>query len=119
MGVHMSFRIATENTEFAMPESKIGLAPDSGLGFTFSRLDGSLGIYLGLTGVSLKGADAFHAGITTHYVPSTRIADLEHRLASLPRPVAHDDVNDIIENVSIDSIPPPSMPSEICRAIDR
>ncbi|SAM06350.1 hypothetical protein [Absidia glauca] len=119
IGVHVSFRIATENTKFAMPESKIGLAPDSGLGFTFSRLDGSLGIYLGLTGFPLKGTDAFHAGIATHYVPSTRIAELEHRLASLPRPVTHDDVNDTIENVSNDSIPPPSMPSEIRRAIDR
>jgi 3-hydroxyisobutyryl-CoA hydrolase len=100
-----------------MPEARIGLVTDSGSGFAFSRMDGYLGIYLGLTGFPLKGADVFYAGIATHYVPSARIPELERRLMLLPRPVTHDDVNRTIENVSVDSIP--TMRPEIRQAIDR
>ena len=50
-----SFRIATETTEFAMPETKIGYAPDVGANYFLNRLDGELGAYLALTGETLKG----------------------------------------------------------------
>ena len=49
------FRIATEKTVFAMPETKIGYCPDVGGTYYLSRLDGELGTYLGLTGESLTG----------------------------------------------------------------
>src|SRR5271154_5657020 len=49
------FRIATENTLFAMPETKIGYFPDVGASFFLSRLDGELGTFLGLTSTTLKG----------------------------------------------------------------
>ena len=57
MAAHASFRIATEKTEFAMPETKIGYSPDVGATFFLSRMDGEIGTYLGLTGSSLKGRD--------------------------------------------------------------
>jgi len=49
------FRIATETTVFAMPETKIGYAPDVGANYFLNRLDGELGTYLALTGETLKG----------------------------------------------------------------
>ena len=49
------FRVATEKTVFAMPETKIGYVPDVGGSYYLSRLDGELGTYLALTGDSLKG----------------------------------------------------------------
>ena len=49
------FRIATETTEFAMPETKIGYSPDVGANYFLNRLDGEIGTYLALTGESLKG----------------------------------------------------------------
>ena len=49
------FRIATETTVFAMPETKIGYAPDVGANYFLNRLDGELGAYLALTGETLKG----------------------------------------------------------------
>lgn len=55
--MNASFRIATENTVFAMPETKIGYCPDVGASFFLSHLDGELGTYLGLTGESIKGRD--------------------------------------------------------------
>lgn len=58
LSVHAPFRIATENTLFAMPETGIGFLPEVGGSFFLPRLDGQLGIYLGLTGKRLKGTDA-------------------------------------------------------------
>ncbi len=52
---HAPFRIATERTKFAMPETKIGYCPDVGANYFLPRLDGALGKYLALTGASLDG----------------------------------------------------------------
>jgi len=51
------FRISTEATVFAMPETKIGYAPDVGANYFLNRLDGEIGAYLALTGETLKGRD--------------------------------------------------------------
>lgn len=80
------FRIATEKTVFAMPETKIGYAPDVGGTYYLSRLDGELGTYLGLTGDSLTGRAVFEHGLATHYIPSRRIPLLLQRLAELDQP---------------------------------
>jgi enoyl-CoA hydratase len=50
------FRVATENTRFAMPETAIGLFPDVGGGWYLSRLPGRVGQFLALTGARLDGA---------------------------------------------------------------
>jgi len=42
------FRVATENTRFAMPETGIGLFPDVGGGWYLSRLEGRVGRFLAL-----------------------------------------------------------------------
>lgn len=57
LSVHAPFRIATENTVFAMPETTIGFFPDVGASFFLPRMDGQLGKYLALTSAQLKGAD--------------------------------------------------------------
>ncbi|MBM6386397.1 MAG: enoyl-CoA hydratase/isomerase family protein [Paenibacillus sp.] len=51
------FRIATENTLYAMPETIIGSFIDSSTSFMLSRYDGNLGLYLGLTGHRLQAED--------------------------------------------------------------
>lgn len=57
ISVHAPFRIATENTVFAMPETAIGYFPDVGASFFLPRIDHPLGTYLGLTGRRLSGQD--------------------------------------------------------------
>lgn len=58
VSVHAPFRIATERTVFAMPETAIGYFPDVGASFFLTRLvDYQLGVYLGLTGARLYGHD--------------------------------------------------------------
>ncbi|KAI9882521.1 MAG: hypothetical protein M1823_005728 [Watsoniomyces obsoletus] len=84
LSVHAPFRIATERTVFAMPETGIGFFPDVGASFFLNRLvDGKVGMYLAMTGESLKGVDVFYAGLATHYIHSSSLPDLESRLAEL------------------------------------
>ncbi|KAL1302903.1 hypothetical protein AAFC00_003228 [Neodothiora populina] len=83
LSVHAPFRIATENTVFAMPETTIGFFPDVGASFFLPRMDGQLGTYLALTSERLKGVNAFLAGVATHYIDSSSLPDLEARLAEL------------------------------------
>lgn len=82
MSVHGKYRIATERTLFAMPETAIGLFPDVGGGYFLPRLNGKLGLYLGLTGFRLKGRDVQKAGVATHYVESSKIPELEEELTT-------------------------------------
>ena len=83
LSINAPFRIATEKTIFAMPETLIGFFPDVGATYFLPRLDGELGIYLGLTGHQLRGYDVVWAGIATHYIPSERFPALEARLAEV------------------------------------
>ncbi|KAG1653896.1 hypothetical protein FOA52_013779 [Chlamydomonas sp. UWO 241] len=89
VSVHGHFRVVTERTVFAMPECSIGLWPDVGASFFLNRLRGHLGMYLGTTGVRLKGVDVRTAGLATHYVPSHLLHEVEGRLHRLG-PAARD-----------------------------
>lgn len=79
LSVHGSFRIATEKTMFAMPETAIGFFPDVGGMHVLSKL-GTLGLYLALTGHRLKGQDVFTSGIATHYLQSSQLSEFEKNL---------------------------------------
>lgn len=82
------FRVATENTRFAMPETGIGLFPDVGGGWHLSRLGGRIGQFLALTGARLDGAECLWAGIASHYVPSEMLAELKARIIEKPDRIA-------------------------------
>ncbi|KAG2185507.1 hypothetical protein INT44_002300 [Umbelopsis vinacea] len=120
ISVHAPFRIATENTVFAMPETAIGLFPDVGGSFFLPRLDGQLGIYLGLTGARLSAEDVLFAGIATHFVPSSRLEALETRLSEIESS-DHDIINTAIEEFAADHDPEVqfSLGGETRKAIDR
>lgn len=83
LSIHAPFRIATERSVFAMPETKIGFFPDVGASFFLPRMAGALGTYLALTSAQLTGANVFYSGIATHYLHSTSLPSLESRLAEL------------------------------------
>jgi enoyl-CoA hydratase len=82
------FKVATENTRLAMPETGIGLFPDVGGGWYLSRLEGRVGPFLALTGARLEGAECFALGLATHYLPAESLADAKLR-------IAHEDVDRI------------------------
>ncbi|ESR58758.1 hypothetical protein CICLE_v10020614mg [Citrus x clementina] len=80
VSIHGRFRVATENSVFAMPETALGLFPDIGASYFLSRLPGFFGEYVGLTGARLDGAEMRACGLATHFVPSSRLALLEEAL---------------------------------------
>ena len=79
-----AFRVATENTRFAMPETGIGLFPDVGGGWHLSRLGGRLGQFLALPGARLDGSGCLWAGLATHYVPSELLPEIKARIIEKP-----------------------------------
>ena len=88
LSIHGPFRVATERTLFAMPETGIGLIPDVGGTHALSRLPGEIGTWLALTGARLKAADCVAAGIATHFVPVDRLVVLRDLLATSDESIA-------------------------------
>ena len=110
-----SHRVATERTVFAMPETGIGFFPDVGATWFLPRLPGRLGLYLALTGARLGGADSYHAGIATHYVPSARLDELKAALATVPLDgedieINHAEVSAVLDRFSENPGPPAIAP---------
>ena len=76
------FRVATQNTRLAMPETGIGLFPDVGGGWYLARLSGRLGQFLALTGARLDGAECLWTGLATHYLDAETQAEAKARLVA-------------------------------------
>lgn len=85
------YRIAAENSVFAMPEVGIGFFPDVGSVYLMNRYPGQTGTYLCVTGQSIKAADMMFAGIGTHYIP------LENQAACIDEIKAFIDARDNAE----------------------
>ncbi|KYO33705.1 3-hydroxyisobutyryl-CoA hydrolase, mitochondrial isoform A [Alligator mississippiensis] len=100
LSVHGHFRVATEKTLFAMPETAIGLFPDVGGGYFLPRLSGRIGYYLALTGFRLKGRDVQKAGIATHFVESEKLPALERDLTALKSP-SKENVSELLNSYHV------------------
>ncbi|MFT3659848.1 MAG: enoyl-CoA hydratase/isomerase family protein [Gordonia sp. (in: high G+C Gram-positive bacteria)] len=80
ISVHGELRIVTENALLAMPETAIGFFPDVGASYFLPRLPEGVGLWLGLTGARLRGADAVAVGLATHFVPAADLPVLAQRI---------------------------------------
>jgi enoyl-CoA hydratase len=78
------YRVATERTVLAMPETTIGIFPDVGGGRYLSRLRGRLAQFLALTGARLDGAEALRLRLATHYIRSDRLEEAKERIIAQP-----------------------------------
>ena len=81
------YRVATERTTFAMPETGIGLFPDVGGGWYLPRIPDHIGLWLALTGARIKAADCELVGVATDYVQSKDVADLKAAIIADPAAV--------------------------------
>lgn len=106
------YRVATENTRFAMPETGIGLFPDVGGGWFLSRLPGRTGQFLALTGARLDGAECLALGLATHYLPSEALAEAKRKIAAAP-----DEIDAVLSDLSV--APPPARILDNRERIDR
>jgi enoyl-CoA hydratase len=106
------YRVATENTRFAMPETTIGLFPDVGGGWYLSRLPGRVGQFLALTGARLDGAECHHLGLATHYLPQEALEGVKAEIAGQP-----EQVEAILDRAAVP--PPPARIAANRERIDR
>jgi enoyl-CoA hydratase len=111
LSIHGTWRVATERTRFAMPETAIGLIPDVGGTHALAHLPGEIGTWLALTGARLGGAECKAARIATHYVAASEIEVLKERLAH-----SHESVEDVL--ATFDTDPGPDTLSPLRDGID-
>lgn len=76
LAAHATFRVATETTLFAMPETGIGYFPDCGASRFLGRDLGAAGLYLALTGSRLTAASVHALGLATHFIPLKDLGEI-------------------------------------------
>jgi enoyl-CoA hydratase len=88
LGCHVSWRVVTERSVLAMPETGIGLVPDAGGSWLLSRAQGLAGLRLALTGGRMDARQAVAMGFADIHAPSEELDNLRAALAhTLPEQV--------------------------------
>ncbi len=107
LGAHAPVRVVTERSRVAMPETRIGFTPDVGGSWLLARAPGRLGEMLALGAVTLDAADAIHAGLADHLVPSTRLPELLPLLAGAAAsgPLSPGDVHALVRTLAEEAPP--------------
>jgi len=107
LSAHAPVRIVTERSRVAMPETRIGFTPDVGGSWLLARAPGRLGEMLALGAVMMDAADALHAGLADHHVPSSRLPELLPLLASAASagPLAPEDVHTLVRTLAQEAPP--------------
>ena len=75
-------RVVTPTSRIAMPEITIGLFPDAGGTALLSSMPGAAGLFLGLTGAQINGADALELGLGQYLIADDRRPQLEQALVA-------------------------------------
>ena len=76
LSIYGDYRIVTDTTKFAMPETAIGFFPDVGGSYFLSRLKNNIGLFLGLTGYILNANEILSLELGTHYCPINELDNL-------------------------------------------
>ncbi len=82
LSVYATHRVAGERYAFAMPETAIGLFPDVGVAQILARMPHRIGVYLGLTGLTIRRTDAFALGLATHCIDAANYDRIVAALAN-------------------------------------
>lgn len=101
IAINSKFTVATENTIYATPETSVGSTPDVGNLYKLSKVDKNVGLYLGLTGNQLEGSDVCLAGLTTHFIPSSRM----HLLTKELTESNGSDISEILKQHQMKNLP--------------
>ncbi|UHS57583.1 enoyl-CoA hydratase/isomerase family protein [Agrobacterium vaccinii] len=97
ISAHGRYRIVTERTRLAMPETAIGYFPDVGATWLLPKAPGETGTWLGLTGREIGAADAMFAGLADYHITSDRLPELVEALSGVAFSA---DVGGVIESMS-------------------
>ncbi|MCP4736625.1 MAG: enoyl-CoA hydratase/isomerase family protein, partial [Bosea sp.] len=96
LSAHSGHRVVTEKTKLAMPEVGLGFFPDVGGTWLLSHSPGEIGTYFGLTGQTMNGPDAIHAGFADAVVPSAKWPDLREALTKVRAGATSADIKALI-----------------------
>lgn len=91
------FRIATERSIVSMRETSVGFSGAAGASYFLSRLRSNVGVYLAMTGFTLRGFDLKKIGLATHFVESKKLKSLEKDLEAI---TSSDEIGKIIAGYS-------------------
>lgn len=100
LSMHGTYKIATENFNFAMPESKIGCFPDVGGSYILSRGDTAIGMYLALTGNMLTAHPALNLGYIDFIINSLDQKELIDSFLKI-EDFSNESIKEVISNISI------------------
>ncbi|MDX1704840.1 enoyl-CoA hydratase/isomerase family protein [Pseudidiomarina sp.] len=99
-----SHRIVTERSLLAMPEITIGLYPDVGATHFLNQMPDGCGLYLGLTGAQMNGADALFLNLADYFVGSDSKTELLDKLKAIEwgdtAALNHQKVSDAIDSIA-------------------
>jgi len=76
------YRVGTERTRIAMPEISIGLFPDAGASYLFSKMEQHWAYFLAWTGCSINGRDAQLLGFVNHLLQNNQKEEFVTELQS-------------------------------------
>jgi enoyl-CoA hydratase len=96
LSAHASHRVVTDKTKLAMPEVGLGFFPDVGGTWLLSHSPGEIGTYFGLTGQTMNGPDAIHAGFADAVVPTGKLAALREALTKVHAGTTSEEVKALI-----------------------
>lgn len=97
---HGVFRIVTERTRLAMPETGIGYFPDVGVSWLLPKAPGETGTWMGLTGNEINAADAIFAGLADAHIPSENLYRLVAGISAIGPDHAHDEIRALVSRFS-------------------
>lgn len=107
LSAHGSHRVVTERTKLAMPEVGLGFFPDVGGTWLLSHAPGEIGTYFGLTGQTMNGPVAIHAGFADAVVPSGKLPLLREALTKARSGVTAAEVSKLIDGFAAGEAPEP------------
>ncbi|NHN83785.1 enoyl-CoA hydratase/isomerase family protein [Acetobacter musti] len=81
LGAHARYRIVTERSVLAMPETAIGLTPDAGGGWLLARAPEAHGLRFALTGNRMNGVQALQMGMADYLMHSDNLSLLPDALS--------------------------------------
>ena len=108
---HASYRVVTERSMLAMPETTIGLIPDVGGTWLLAHAPGQIGVYLGLLGHRMNAGDALYAGFSDTCVASSSLPRLIETLTATDKPLS-------VALATLATAPPPTTLAQHCGEID-
>jgi enoyl-CoA hydratase len=100
-------RLVSENTIFAMPETKIGFFPDVGSMYHLTRANQGVGLFMAVFGINIVAGDMIRAGLADNFLPITKRPALIDMLVNMSAENTLKTVADFISECEFEAAPLP------------